>query len=172
MLKKKNWERNNKSNPPPPPPQRLFHGWRGIAAFAPTHLPAFQAIFFLDPPLRSWGPHGIMFHVTAALRGDFNRMASQVRLVRWSEAVADPRGGGRRISRGPPLFSANICFLADFFLFRARHRGIWIPAPPPPPFSQILDPPLRRIPSDHLLCVFDFFFSTQFCSLDFSLTNP
>ena len=33
----------------------------------------------------------------------------------------------------------KIIILADFFYFRARHRGIWIPGPP---FSQILDPPL------------------------------
>ena len=39
----------------------------------------------------------------------------------------------------PPFFRLIFVFLADFFFFRAEHRGIWIPGPP---FLQILDPPL------------------------------
>ena len=47
------------------------------------------------------------------------------------EPVADPEGG--RIGRGPPPFFRPIfVFFADFCYFRARHRGIWIPGPPPP----------------------------------------
>ena len=51
----------------------------------------------------------------------------------------------------PPLFGRSAAPAPLFFFFffwpilanfRARHRGIWIPAPPPPPLSQILDPPL------------------------------
>ena len=46
--------------------------------------------------------------------------------------VADPGG---RIGRGPPFFRPIFVFLADFCYFRARHRGIWIPGPPPPLFT-------------------------------------
>ena len=44
------------------------------------------------------------------------------------------QGGGANRPRSP-LFSADFCFLADFFYFRARHQRIWIPGPPPPLFT-------------------------------------
>ena len=39
--------------------------------------------------------------------------------------------GGGRIGRAPLFFRPIFVFLADFCYFRARHRGIWIPGPPP-----------------------------------------
>ena len=50
------------------------------------------------------------------------------------------RGGGR-IGRGPPLFLSDFCFFWPIFVIFGR--GIEeFGFPAPPPFSQILDPPL------------------------------
>ena len=61
-----------------------------------------------------------------------------------SRAVADPGGGGGgRIGRGPPPpppFFGRFVFLADFFISGAASKNL--DSRPPPPFSQILDPPL------------------------------
>ena len=50
--------------------------------------------------------------------------------------VADPGGGGPNRPRPPFFRPIFVVFFADFCYFRARHRGIWIPAPPPPGFHR------------------------------------
>ena len=43
------------------------------------------------------------------------------------------QGGGGPNRPRPPFFWPIFVFLADFCYYWARHRGIWIPGPPPPP---------------------------------------
>ena len=55
-------------------------------------------------------------------------------------------GGSRRVPnrpRPPPLFSADFCFFGRFFFFFSGAASMNLDSRPPPPFSQILDPPLR-----------------------------
>ena len=95
-------------------------------------------IYFLTIVLLTIVAVGMKFDPTCRQRNLSSTTALIRDKLRDKMAVADPRGG--RIGRGPPFFWPIFVFLEDFFYFRARHRGIWIPGPP---FSQILDPPLK-----------------------------
>ena len=98
-------------------------------------------IFSIDLHTRQWLFYPKNISAPQAEHGDTNI----VKIFAGSHnpwPVADPGGPNRP---RPPLFSADFVILGLFLAdFRARHRG-HLDSRPPPPFSQLLDPPLLTL---------------------------